>query len=262
MKIKNYKKIKNDCYKICFEDSSKEIILYDAIILKYNLLLKKEISTKELAQMQKENEKYLCYVKAIKYLNYKNRSKKEIREFLKKQEFSLEDIENTIKKLEEENFIKEEEYIKMFVHDQLLLTNNGPKKIFRKLIELGFSEEKIKSYLVSISKEEWQKKLEHLISKKINANKKDGSRKMKEKILYSCIKDGFLKEDIIEILDKKELPKNDSALLKESQKLYKKLSIKYNDKELWYQLKGRLLNKGFSYEEIDEALESIKKASL
>lgn len=261
MKIKSYKKLKNNSYKISFEDSTNDLVLYDDIILKYNLLLKKEISNSELEKIKKENESFSCYYKAIQYLTYKNRSKKEIEEYLKKQGFSLKDIESTIKILEERKIINEDTYLKMFIHDQILLTNNGPKKIEKKLLDLGFSEENIEKELSTITKDVWQEKLKHAIVKKVNSNKKDGIHKIKEKIIYHFINEGYSKEEIISILDTIEFPKNESALTKEALKLYKKLSIKYKDNELKYQIKGRLLNKGFSYEEIDTVIEDIKKSS-
>lgn len=261
MKIKSYKKLKNNSYKISFEDNTDDCILYDDVILKYNLLLKKEISFQELEKIKEENESLSCYYKAIQYLTKKNRSKKEIREYLKKQKYALQDIENTIALLEEKKMINEETYLQMFIHDQINLTYNGPKKIEIKLVELGLNKEKIQEELAKFSKEVWQERLEHIILKKINANKKDGINKLKEKIVYQCINEGYLKENILLILDTIELPKNDHALEKETQKLYKKLALKYSGNELTYQIKGRLLNKGFSYEDIDAVLEKLKKSS-
>lgn len=261
MKIKSYKKLKNSCYKITFKDSSKELLLYDEVILKYNLLLKKEITEKELQEIIKENHHYSCYYHALKYITNKNRSKKEIREFLKRRNFEVRNIENVIKILEEKKYIDEENYLKMYIHDQIELTYNGPKKISEKLKDLGFQEEIISKELSIIPKEVWLSKLEHIIQKKVNANKKDGQNKIKEKILYNGLNEGFLKEDILCILENIDIPKNNSALEKETQKLYNKLSQKYEGSTLIYQIKGRLLNKGFSYEEIDKALESIKKTS-
>lgn len=260
MKIKSYKKGKNNQYKIFLENNS-ELTLYDEIILKYNLLLKKELTKKEVVEIIKENQHLSCYFTALSYLNYKSRSKKEIREYLKKKNYSSQDIENAIKLLEEKKLINESEYLKLYIRDQVHLTNNGPKKITRKLIDLGFLEEEIQEELFKISKEVWKEKLEKIITKKIKANKKDSVNKAKDKIVIYCLNEGFQKEDILAILDTYEVPENTSALEKEALKLYKKLSIKYQGSELIYQIKGRLFRKGFSYEEIERVLENIKKTS-
>lgn len=260
MKIKSYKKVKNNCYKIFLDDNS-EITLYDEIILKYNLLLKKELTKKEIVEILKESQSLSCYFTALNYLNYKNRSKKEIREYLKKKNYIEKDIEEAIKLLEEKKLINECEYLKKFIQEQIHLTNNGPKKIMRKLIDLGFLEKQIQEELLKIPKEVWKEKLEKIITKKVNANKKDGANKIKEKILVNCLNEGFQKEDILAILNSCEIPQNNIALEKEALKLYKKLSLKYQGSELIYQIKGRLFRKGFSYEGIESILEDIKKAS-
>lgn len=261
MKIKSYKKCKNNCYQLTFEDSQDKITLYDEVILKYNLLLKKEISQEELEEIKNENERYVCFHQALKYLNFKNRTKKEVNEYLKKQKFSIQDITFTLSLLEERNLLNDNAYLQMFINDQLHLTNNGPKKIKGKLVTLGIEKDKIEEVFANIPKEVWLEKLEHIITKKIKTNKKDGVHKLKEKILYSCINEGYQKEDIVTILEKIEIPTNTFALEKEAQKLYNKLVLKYSGSALTFQLKGKLYQKGFSLEEIEDAIEGIKKSS-
>lgn len=261
MKIKSYKKLSNNRYKITFEKENEAVLLYDEIILKYNLLLKKEISKKGLEELKEENEKFSCYYKAIEYLARRNRSKKEIYEYLKKQKFEVSDILGAITLLEEKKIINEESYLQSFLHNQMLLTYNGPKKIERKLIEVGLKEDKVKEELFKISKEVWQERLKHLVEKKVKADKKDGIHKLKEKILYQCINEGYEKEEILGLLNQMELPKNKKSLEKEATKILKKLSLKYNGNPLIFQVKGRLLNKGFELEDIDSVLEDIKKSS-
>ncbi len=262
MKIKSYKKIKNNSYQVFFEEKDSSVVLYDDIILKYNLLLKKELDEKELQQMIEENKSLTCYYKALKYITNKNRCKKEIREYLKRNQFSDQEILNTLLKMEERKLINDEAYLQAFIHDQIHLTNNGPGKIVKKLLALDFEEEQIKEYLACISNDIWQEKLKKIIEKKINTNKKEGIKKLKERILFSCMNEGFSKENIMAILDTIEIPKNNTILEKEALKLYNKLGKKYKEPELSYQTKGRLMNKGFLFEDIDSVLEDIKKSSL
>ena len=260
MKIKNFKKLKDNRYKLKIENAE-DIILYDDIILKYSLLITKEISDKELKKIQKENKSLECYYKAIKYLTNKNRSKKEVMNYLKRFQFESQDINNTIQKLEEKNYLNEENYLNAYINDQIHLTNNGPLKIKKKLIELGLSEYDIDNTINKVDNKIWQEKLEKIIKKKVISNKKDGANKIKEKILYNCINEGFKKEDILNILERIEIPNNINALEKEAKKLYIKLSKKYENKELYFQLKGKLLFKGFNYQEVEEIIDKMKKTS-
>ena len=69
MKIKKYIKQGLNKYKVVLEDNT-SIVLYEDIILKYELLLKKEISN--LDTILKENNKYELYDKCLNYLNKKS----------------------------------------------------------------------------------------------------------------------------------------------------------------------------------------------
>lgn len=261
MKINSYKKIKNNCYQISFKEDQEGIILYDDIILKYNLLLRKELNSEELKEILKENDILSCYYKAIKYITNRSRCKKEIREYLKRNKFSDMYIQKALELLENKKLINEEIFLKSFINDQINLTNNGPKKITKKLLALEFNEEQIEKYILEIPEKVWLDKLKKIITKKINTNKKDGISKLKERLIYNCMNEGYPKEKIMDVLETIELPENRDALAKETLKLYQKLALKYEEPELSYQVKGRLVNKGFLYNDINEVLEDIKKSS-
>ena len=64
MKIVNYKKKKNNLYEITFADNSK-LDIYDDVILKYGLLLKKEITKDELFKLVQDNKKLESYYVAL-----------------------------------------------------------------------------------------------------------------------------------------------------------------------------------------------------
>ena len=68
MKINSYKKKKSNLYEITLSNKNK-INLYDDVILKYGLLLKKELSEKELVKILQDNALYESYYKAVKFIN-------------------------------------------------------------------------------------------------------------------------------------------------------------------------------------------------
>ncbi len=257
MEIKKYKKLKDNRYKIIFT-TEEEIVLYDDIILKYNLLLTKKIEKAKLEEIIKENEALACYYKALKYLAVKNRSKKEIQNYLNRFDYAKNDIERTISKLEKQNLINEDNYIKAYINDQILFSMHGPDKIKNKLLELGLPKEKILVSLEKISPEIWQEKLQKIVSKRVTINRKDSQRKLKEKILYYCLNEGYKKEDINDALNKIDFPQDNDILEKEADKLYKKLMRKYSDNDLLYQLKMKLIVKGFTYEEVEKIITKYK----
>lgn len=262
MNIKKYKKLKDNRYQITL-DNLEQIVLYDDIILKYNLLLTKKIKNEEqLEEIKKDNASFECYYKAIHYLSYKMRCQKEIANYLKKLSYSDTDIQNTIKLLKERKYIDEENYITAFINDQILMTHYGPKKIKNKLIEKGLNKESIDNALNKISLEVWKEKLEKIIKKKIMANKKESKNKLKEKILSYCLGEGYSKNWIMDILNSTEFGSDDVVIEKEASKLVIKLKRKYTDNDLVYHLKMRLLAKGFFYEDVENVIIKYKENNL
>ena len=81
MEIKKYKKDKNNTYKVYIDDEV--VALYDDVIIKYNLLLKKEIDKDKFIEITEYNDFLNGYYKSIKYINKKLRTELEIRKYSK-----------------------------------------------------------------------------------------------------------------------------------------------------------------------------------
>lgn len=170
MEIKSYKKLKNNLYEVTLDRT--KVNLYDDIIIKYNLLLKKEIDKKDFDKIIKENDSLSAYYKVLKYINTKLRSEKEIYNYLKRFDINDSDILNTIEKLKKAGYLDNKLYLKSYLNDQINLTNNGPFKIKNSLINLGFKEEEIDTYLEEIDTKVWQDKIKKIIVKRNKLNKK------------------------------------------------------------------------------------------
>lgn len=247
LKIIKYKKIKNK-YRVFFEDES-FIDLYDDVILRHSLLLKKRADENELEIIKEENKKEDLYYICIKYISIKMRSKNEIISYLKRKEYSNDDIDMVIKKLEDNNMINDEEYVKAFIVDKFNLTSYGPNKIKRDLINEEFDILLVDKYIDNISKEDLYNKLDKLIDKKILSLKKYSGEILKYKIMTYFINLGYDKSIIEQVLSNKNLTNNDQGM-KEYEKLYNKYSKKYEGYELENILKQKLYQKGFDYNEI------------
>ncbi len=242
MKINSYKKKKSSIYEIEL-DNKEKYLLYDDIILKYELLVKKEINEKELKNILNENNNYESYHVALKFLNTKLRTEKEIRKKLK--DYSSSNINWTIDRLKKEGYINNSLYIKSYVNDEINLKLVGPKKILFDLNKLGFKDEEVLTYLNSIPKEVWNNKINKYIKKKIETNHNLSSLFLKQKITQDLINKGFYKEDILSIMDNYNISDDDSIYQKEYNKVKNKLSRKYSGEELEYRIKISLLKKGF-----------------
>lgn len=248
MKIKKIKKEKEK-YKIELEN--KEIITtYDAVILKNNILYKKELTKEDIKKIEQENKYYESYNTVLKYSSKRIRSEYEIKKYMKKQ--NIENQNEILKKLKEENIINDKNYTKAYIHDKIYLSQEGPEKIKKELIKQDIDENTINEELETIDQNEILKKLEKQITKKIS-NKKESEKKLKQKIINNFIELGYEKQDIIEIFEAK-YKKNNEIIKNEYTKIYNKLKEKYEGEQLNFRIKQKLYQKGFTIEEINEII--------
>lgn len=247
MKIKKYTKDKGNKYKVLIDDIN--YTLYDDVIVKYSLLLKDEISEKELNAIVEENDKLSSYYDSIKYITKKMRSKLEIKEFLRKKMVNEKVIDETIKKLEENHFLNEELFIKAYVNDQINLTNNGKNKILKGLVKLGIDNDQVSTYLDNIDNEVFISKINKYVDKKISTNKNSSIYMLKNKIMTDLINLGYEKSDIVEVLNSKEI-NDDEAKKREYEKIRRILEKKYSGDVLEYKVREKLYRKGFRSNEI------------
>lgn len=242
MKINKYKYLGKNKYELSIDD--KTIIFYEDIILKYNLLLKKEITNKELEKIEQENQFYEIYYKGIEILNRRKKTKKELKENLKKYYDNEIQISKAIEKIDKEGYINNKDYSRSYIIDTINFKNCGPYKIRKQLMELGIEEEIIDEELKIFTKDIINEKIEKYINKKVKTNKNKSQKNLKEKILQSLLNEGYYKEDIMNNLNNIDF--NDKEIeKKEYEKIYKKLSNKYSGKELELKLKQKMYQKGF-----------------
>lgn len=251
MKIQSYKKMTGSRYKVILDKN--ELIIYEDLILKYNLLLKHEITLDEIDKIMDENKYYEAYYQAVKYISIKMRSKKEIEEYLQKKEIDNLIINDVISKLIEQGLINNDSYIKAYINDKMYLNNYGPYKIKQELIKNDINEEDIDRYLNLIDNSIWKEHLTKLIKKKMSISKNLSTYKLKNKIMLDMYNQGYEKEMIEELLRTYDFNDN-NALNKEYEKAYKKYSNKFTGQELYQSIKNYLYKKGFSLSSIQELL--------
>ena len=246
MKIEKISKKKNGLYEV-FLDNKTSINLYDDIILKYELLLKKEIDNAKLTKLLKENTYLESYHKALKFINVKLRTSSEIKNKLK--DYDTDVINYTIDRLTKEKLLNNELYIKAYVNDAINLKLIGPYKIKMELKKLGFKEDEINNYLDTIELNVWYDKIRKYVKKKININSNLSSKMLKLKIINDLQNKGFSKDNIMDIIDEFSFCDNKDVYEKEYLKLKNKLSKKYDGDELEFQIRIKMYQKGFKVEE-------------
>ena len=248
MKINKFKKIGSNKYKIYFDNES--LIVYEDVILKYNLLYKKDIDNDLLIEINKENYKSSIYDVSIKYISVRMRSKKEIEQYLKKKKYDQKDIEETIKRLQSQDLLNDEKFAKSYINDKLYLTNYGLTKIKNDLLKLGVEEYIIDAIVNNIDLQVINDKLSKIIDKELKINSKLPTNKLNNKIINRCINLGYNYEDILNILNDKNIEGN-SNIEYDYKKIYEKYKNKYDEYKLNAVIKSKLYQKGYTIDEIN-----------
>lgn len=244
MKIQGYKYLGNSKYKVIIKDV--EYILYEDIILKYDLLTK-NINEKDLINFLNENKKYEAYYTALKYINIKLRTKKEVKEYLLKKNYNDSNIEYATSRLEQEKYLDERVYAKSYILDAINLKNIGPNKIVMELTNLGIDKNIVLDELFIFNDNLEQEKIYKYIEKSIKKNHNNSSYILKNKIKQNLINLGYNPSIINRCLNEYDIDDNE-IYQKEFEKVRSKLSKKYTGKELEYKIKQNMYRKGFKAE--------------
>ena len=251
--MKKISKIKknNNKYTIILSDNS-SLSFYSDTLIKYNLLKPREISDKELEEIINYNNFIDAYNKALKYISFKVRTKKEIKDKLSN--YNKDIVDDVIKKLDELGFLDERMYVEAFVNDEINLGNKGPIYIKSRLEKLNLDSNLVDEVISNIDKDVWVSKVRKIVDKKININRKLSKERLFLKIKNDLIIMGHNKDIINEVLKNTYIEENDDVIEMEFKKEYKRLSRKYSDKKLIDKLKYNLYKKGFNLEKIEELL--------
>ena len=242
MKIQKFVKDNGNKYKVYVDDEVYK--LYDDIIVKYGLTMKSSISKEDFDKVLEENDKLSSYYESIKYISRKMRSTKEIKEYLRNKDISEDVINETINKLKENNFLNDDLYLKAYVTDRLNLSNDEQNKIKKNLIKLGIFENKINEYLSNIDEEIYIDRIKSYVDKKIKVNHTNSGIMLKAKLQQDLVNLGYDRSMVISILSSYSINDQD-AYNKELDKITKRLSKKYEGKELEYKIKEAMYRKGF-----------------
>lgn len=249
MRIERFTKLKNGQYKLNL-DNNINILLHEDLILKYELLIYREIDNEKIDDLLQENKAYIAYDLSLNYLKVKMRSKKEIKDYLLKKEISEELINKAIEKLEEQGYVNDLLYARAFIKDKINLSSDGPYKIKEQLIKLGVNEAFILNELSVFDKDLEKERIERIMDKQVKTNHNKSKYILRKKIIDYLVNLGYTKELVISLINRVEIDDEDIKK-KEYDKLFNKLSKKYSGKELEYKIRQKMYQKGFSTIELD-----------
>ena len=251
MKILKYKKTSNNRYKVTLDDG-KVLVLYEEAILKFNLLLLKEIDEDTMILIDKYNQECDVYYVALNRLKNRLQSVYDLRFFLIKKEYPDDLIDKAIKKLLKQGYLNDQIYARSYIHDQMITTAKGPYRLERELLEKKVDLNIIKEEMDSFTEEEQLQKINKIIQRGIKANHTRGGIVLKKKIYQDLKGLGHDISLINRLLNSYSFDNNKEIARKEYEKLYRKYSRKYQGMELKNKIREKLYQKGLKYEEAEE----------
>lgn len=247
MQVGKYKKKRDGKYLVTFS-GGREIELYEDVILKYELLLKKQVDPKMVNELLSFQQECDVYYVALKYLKARLRSCKEIFDLLKKREYPQDLIDKAIEKLLVQSYLDDHRYASSFLHEQIVTTSRGPNKIAYELEKKGISREIIVDVLSSYTKEIELQKIQKIVNRMMKSNRNKSSLMLKKKIESELLYQGFDRANISLVMSDISFCDDASLYEREYEKLYQKLSRKYSGDVLAYKIKQKLYQKGFRNE--------------
>ncbi|MDD3392571.1 MAG: RecX family transcriptional regulator [Bacilli bacterium] len=252
MKITKIKQVSNQKYHLVLDDSEK-ITTNEDVILINHLLYQKNVNEELLNKIQIETAYYNLFYKTINYINVRLRSEKEVMVYLDKNRATIEEKNQIIDKLKQLGLIDEERFAKAYFNDKIYLSSYGPYKIKEELLSHNIDSSIVENLTQTMPYEEIYSKLEKMIIKKINSNKNQSNYLLNKKLIIYFINLGYDKDMIVDILSNNQVS-DENIIVTEYNKIYTKLSKKYQGTKLNSLIRQKLYQKGFTYNQIEDFL--------
>ena len=164
LKISKYEKIGVDKYRI-YLDNGEIIDSYDNVILENELLIKKEIDINLYNKIIRETTLEEYYIACEKYIGYRIRSIKEIKDYLKKKNITSSDIDLIVDKLTKNKYLDDDNFCKCFINDKLKFTNKGAYQIIDELKKNEIDSKIIDKHFYLMDEEVMRDRIINLIDK-------------------------------------------------------------------------------------------------
>ncbi len=122
-------------------------------LAKAGLRVDQEISEKEIKKFKEQDVKNKLYERVLKFLSYRPRSEKEIRDYLKRKGEEGKVGEEIIKKLKDQGLIDDRAFAEWWIGQRSRFRPKGRRMLWLELFKKGLQKEVIEESLISENEE-------------------------------------------------------------------------------------------------------------
>jgi len=226
------------------------------VLVRYQLYKGMELTRALIEEIKASESWNKAYSDALFYLNFRMRTEKEMRTYLRKKEAAPHIIDKVIEKLRKENFLNDLEFATAFVRDRANRSSKGPKIVANELREKGVKEETIQEALREYSDEKQFQNALRWAEKRSARRSKESHRRTLNKIRAQLLQKGFSHDMATRVMEHVDIPldqvEEKNKLHVQGDKLYKKYARNYEGYELKQRLQAALYRRGFPSHLINE----------
>ena len=254
MKITKIEK-KKRLYLIEIDGSDNLYVTEDTIV---HFMLSKGMSLDDALLKDIQSFAQFSYGKnlALYYISFKQRTVKEVKQYLEKHEIDTRYIPDILDNLIAEDWLNDQQYVENYLAQNLHSGDKGPYILKQKLMQKGIDTQVIEQGLAQLDFSEVAEKTAKKLLKKYQS--KLSSKSLTDKIIQNLMNKGFSYDEAKTAFEKLDTDKDEEQeqelLYQALDKQHRKLSKKYDGYDLKQRLIQHLMRIGFAYDDIQTAL--------
>ena len=152
--------------------------------------------------MNLSTKEKILLLKAERFCAYQDRNRFEVQKKLRELKANTDEISKIISSLEEDGYLNDERFAKLFASGKFRIKQWGKNKIRAELRMKKIPDNFISNALDAIDDEEYLKTIQHLIKRKAREVKSQEPRIKNQKIVMFLLSRGFESELIWKVLKK------------------------------------------------------------
>lgn len=237
-------------------DEAEHFYITEDTIVHFMLSKNKEILPEQLEEIKTFAQFSYGKNLALYYLSFKQRTEKEVKDYLIRHDINTAVIPQILTQLKEEKWLDDSKYIDNILQQNLHSGDKGAFVLKQKLLQKGIESQLLEDMLNDFDFSSICIKTAQKLLKKYQS--KLPKRALEDKLKQALTTKGFSYQEAqitLEDLDIENNSENEEELIyKELDKQYRKYSKKYENYELRQHLTQSLARKGFALDAIKNAL--------